>query len=78
MQPPRKKPRSSPEAQDGDRKDDDSFATFTFNSTAFQEGNVRAHEGDVIADAGLKTDSGIVRIRFEGRQLGDHDLFQCH
>ena len=48
-------------ADDEDNKDDDSFATFTLNSPAFKEGNIKAHEGDAIADATLKTDSGVVR-----------------
>ena len=53
MQPPMKKPRSSLEADDEDDKDDDSFATFTRNSTAIKEENYKAHQGDAFADAVL-------------------------
>ena len=54
MIPPKKKLRSSLEADDEDDNDNDGLATFTFNSTPFKEENFEAHEGDAVADAALR------------------------
>ena len=54
MRPPKKKPGSSLEADDEDDKNDDSFATFTRDSTAIKEENSKAHQGDAFADAALR------------------------